>query len=255
MTKLRFLLSAGVLLILQSSLLYSAEKFVNQQLRELVDIPTAGTLPHKSVGIDLRLYPRGGVLAAGDIGILNRLTFSVFYGGENVIGDGKINWNPQIGVELRARIIDESLVLPAIAVGFSTQGWEGYQKALKRYTIKARGFYLVASRNYQLLGNLGFHGGINKSLENDDKDKDPDVFLGMDKQLYSGVELLIDYDFGFNDNGTYSIGEGHGYLNVGVRWAVTQAYYFEIDFKNLTKNRPHITEISREIKFGFAGLF
>lgn len=255
MIKVRVFLIIVFFIIYPASFIQSGEKLVNQQLRELIDIPTAGTLPHKCVGIDLRLYPQGGVLAGGGIGILNRLTFAVYYGGENVIGDGKVNWNPQIGVELRARIIDESFALPAIAIGFSTQGWEGYQKALDRYTIKARGFYVVASRNYQLLGNFGFHGGINKSIENDDRDNDINVFVGMDKELYNGIELLIDYDFALNDNGHYAIGEGNGYLNIGIRWAVTQNYYFEIDFKNLTKNRPHITEISREIKFGFARTF
>ncbi len=234
---------------------FSAENLANRQLLELIDLPTAGTLPHRGAGLDLRLYSSGGVLAGGALGFLDRLNTAVYFGGENLIGEGGVNWNPQIGVDIRLRVLNESNILPAIAAGFTTQGWGGYNEEYDRYAIKAKGFYLVASRNYWLLGNLGFHGGINKSLENDDEDDDVNVFAGLDKGLPYGVEILLEYDFAFNDNETSVFGKGDGYLNAGIRWAITSNYYFEIDFKNLTRNRPDATEISREIKFGFMTIF
>ena len=246
---------AGLLLIGALNPLFAEEKLVNRQLLELIDIPTAGTLPHKAFSIDMRMYPNGGFLGKGAVGALDRFDAAIHFGGENLIGDGSVNWNPQIGIDIRVRVIDESNFFPGVALGFSTQGWGGYNKEFDRYSVKARGFYLVASRNYWLFGNLGFHAGLNKSLENDDKDEDFNVFVGMDKALFKGIEFLIDYDFALNDNESVMFGEGHGYLNAGLRIGITNNYYFEFDFKNLTKNRPDIAEISREIKFGFIRTF
>ena len=81
----------------------------NPALREIIDIPTAGTLSKGSFDVGLRMYPQGGVLSNMSVGLMNRLMVSVFYGGENCIGEGEINWNPQIGFEMRVRIIEESL--------------------------------------------------------------------------------------------------------------------------------------------------
>ena len=235
--------------------LHAADKLANRQLLELIDTPTAGTLPHKSGSIDYRLYSNGGVLAGGAFGFMDRVNAALYFGGDNIIGDGAVNWNPQVGIDIRLRVINESNVFPAIAAGFSTQGWGGYSEQFDRYAVKAKGFYLIASRNYWLMGNLGFHGGINKSLENDDGDGDLNIFVGIDRGLIYGFEILAEYDFAFNDNGTGRFGKGDGYLNAGIRWAVTSNYYIEVDFKNLTKNRPDAAEISRELKFGFMTVF
>ena len=42
--------------------------------------------------------------------------------------------------------------------------------------------YMVMSKNWKLLGNLGLHAGISKSIsENDDRDNDINYFIGCDK--------------------------------------------------------------------------
>ena len=53
---------------------------------------------------------------------------------------------------------------------------------MNRYDQKAWGIYLVISKNYNLLGNLGFHGGLSKnSWENDyDNDGQTNLFFGLD---------------------------------------------------------------------------
>ena len=51
------------------------------------------------------------------------------------------------------------------------------------------------SRNYNLLGDLGFHGGVNYSFETDDGDKDPSFWVGFDKSIIQALTVCCEYDF------------------------------------------------------------
>lgn len=147
----------------------------------LIDTPTAGTLDRGSYDVGLRLYANGGVLGDISVGLSSRLMFGISFGGENIIGEGDIHWNPNPGIHLRYRMIDETIALPAFTVGFNSQGYGAYLKSAKRYTVKSRGFFLVASKNYAFLGDLSFHGGVNYSLEKGDGDTDLNFFTGLMK--------------------------------------------------------------------------
>ncbi|MFQ5729853.1 MAG: hypothetical protein ACE5GN_05795, partial [Waddliaceae bacterium] len=94
----------------------------NQQTRELIDLPTAGTLERGSFSIDLRMYNNGGLIGGVAVGISPRFMFGLSYGGENIIGEGDVNWNPNPGIQARFRVIDESFASPAVTIGFSSQG-------------------------------------------------------------------------------------------------------------------------------------
>ncbi|GAF93003.1 unnamed protein product [marine sediment metagenome] len=186
---------------------------------------------------------------------MNRVMASVYYGGENFIGEGEVNWNPQIGFEMRIRIIEESFAFPAVSIGFNSQGYGGYRKTLKRYTYKSKGFYTVVSRNYYLLGNLGLHIGANKSLEKEDKDKDINIFFGFDKGFPGGLELLAEYDFAFNDNENLSFGKGNGYLNSALKWSVTGGFSVTFIFRNIARNKKFTSGVGREIKISYVRNF
>ena len=46
------------------------------------------------------------------------------------------------------------------------------------------GAYFILSRNYEILGNFGFHIGVNKNLfEDNDGDDDINLFFGFDREL------------------------------------------------------------------------
>ena len=226
-------------------------------LKELIDTPIAGSLRKGTFDVGLRMYPEGGVLSEMSIGLMNRVMASVYYGGENFIGEGEVNWNPQIGFEMRIRIIEESFAFPAVSIGFNSQGYGGYRKTLKRYTYKSKGFYTVVSRNYYLLGNLGLHIGANKSLEKEDKDKDINIFLGFDKSFPGGLELLAEYDFAFNDNENedLSFGKGNGYLNSALKWSVTGGFSVTFIFRNIARNKKFTSGVGREIKISYVRNF
>ncbi|MEP0823533.1 MAG: hypothetical protein HRF44_11855 [Ignavibacterium sp.] len=220
----------------------------------IIDKPTAGMLRRADYHITANFFQRGGVLAGVSVGLFDRFSFGISYGGTGIIGPDKIEMNPLPGVRAKLRIVQETTMMPAIAIGFDSQGKEPYLDSLKRYTIKSTGFYAVASKNYEMLGHLSLHGGFNYSLENKDGDKDLNLFVGAEKSLGDILSLLVEYDFAVNDN-TQSVGQGHGYFNLGFRLSAGEGLVIGFDLKNMTKNQRNITIANRVLQIEYVGSF
>lgn len=223
-----------------------------QQSRQLVDLPTAGTLERGSFAIDIRMYNNGGLIGGVAVGISPRFMFGLSFGGENIIGEGGVNWNENPGIQARFRIIDESFGMPAVIIGFDSQGYGAYRKGSKRYANKSRGFFGVVSKNYAFFYNLGLHGGVNYSLETVDE-KDINFFLGADLNLNREVRIILEYDFAINDNTEAQFGSGSGYLNGGAQWSFSDRLFLQFNLKNLLKNGPG--QVTREFKIGYFEYF
>jgi hypothetical protein len=225
------------------------------QLGYLIDVPSTKTLESGGFVVELRMYPNGGLLASSQVGLTNRFSMGVSYGGENIIGNGKVNLNPEPHVHLRYLVIAEQFLAPAILIGFNSQGYGGYDKKAERYTVKSRGLYAAVSKNTSFLGGIGFHGGANWSLENKDGDKDPNFFIGCHKWISEELVALVEYDAAVNDNSDNAIGSGKGYLNAGIRWSVAQTFFVEFSWKNILENRENVSGSSREIKLIYLNRF
>ena len=188
--------------------------------RWLVETPTAGTLPHGVMSADLLASEGVGLLGGISYGFWGRVVVNMSFGGSALIGDGSVNWNPDPGVSGRIRILNETSSRPAFAIGFRSQGFGPYDDQLERYASKSLGIYGVFSRNYaNPIGQGGVHFGLNRSLEDDDGDDSLTGFLGTDLEIAERFSLLVEYQFGFNDNGGQALGRGN--LSVGARlWVV-----------------------------------
>jgi hypothetical protein len=231
-------------LILQSMFCYnnmdaqaSAGSDAIIETRSLIDIPTAGIIPHGSFALDMDVYENGGLLVGTSVGLFNRLTVGISFGGTGILGTDKPAWNNIPGFAARLRLIDETVFIPAIALGFDSQGKEAYIDELSRYTIKSLGFYAVASKNYDALGDLALHGGVNYSLERADGDTDPNIFIGTEKTIGPIASVLAEYNLGANDSNHDARGRGRGYLNVGFRMSVGKGFTVSFDIKDLFKNQ------------------
>ncbi len=212
----------------------SAEYSQGLQFTNLGNMPIAGLLERGAFEIDLRMYPDGGLFSFVTIGLFQSMNVGLSYGADNVVGRGKVDWNPNVEAAVKLRIISETVNLPAVAVGYATQGygpWLG-EDDQQRYMVKSPGLYAVASKNWRFLFELGTHFGINKSLEKDD-DSDLNFFGGIDVSLSPELYLLIEYDTALNDNDDEALGYGNGYLNFGVKWAATPRLRLELIFTNL----------------------
>jgi hypothetical protein len=232
------ILVPGILLLLVAPMLFgqgSAGTGAAVESRRIVDIPTAGIIGHGMVAFDMEVVQSGGLLAGTSVGVFNRLVFGISYGGQNILGTQPPVWNPFPGIEVRLRILEETIPLPAFAIGFSSQGHGLYLDGQERYQRKSPGFYAVISKNYGALGFLAFHGGINYSLERADGNRNPDLFAGIEKTLGAVFSVLASYRAGLNDNGPTA--KGRGYLDAGITVSPGKGLTLGIYIKDILNNQ------------------
>jgi hypothetical protein len=221
--------------------------------RYLVDTPTAGMLAKSTLGLDIDFFQEGGMLVGLNIGLFNRFSLGVSYGGSGLIGSDEAVMNPAPGVNAKLRIIEENSALPALALGFDSQGREGYMKDLDRYRIKSPGFYVAGSKNYSLLGFFSIHGGVNYSLEGNEKK--PNFFVGVEKTVGPVISLVAEYNSALNDAGDDAVAKGRGYLNLGFRWAVGGGLTLGVDLKDLLDNEGTVTIGNRGVRLEYITSF
>jgi hypothetical protein len=206
--------------------------------RTIVDTPTAGLIPKGNYAFGVRLSPSGTTLGELVLGVFDRFELGVSYGGRNIVGSGDVDWYPRVEFQAKYRVIDESLGFPAIALGYNSQGQDGYSSTLDRYTVKSRGFYGVLSKNYRFLGEMGLHAGVGMSMEGTGEDEnEPDLFLGITKSINPDFLIMLEYDLPISsDSIAESLDEGEGYFNVGVRVKFVEHLFLELDLRNINEN-------------------
>jgi len=214
------------------------------QPRHMVDFPTAGLPPKGGFYVDADIYGAGGVLIYLGVGFARYFSFGISYGGLRVIGSGDPEMNPRPGVQLKARIVEESFVMPAIALGFDSQGRGVYLDSLDKYLIKSRGIYAVASKNWDLLGPFSLHGGLGYSLESEN-DNSATIFLGAIKTFGDFLDLRAEYDFALNDSWADNPHIANdGILNMSVIWHINTSFSIGLEVRDiLTGNKVDIDDL------------
>ncbi len=214
--------------------------------RFLVDSPTAGMLHSGTLAVDVDFFQNGGVLLGLNYGLFSRFSLGISYGGSNLIGDDTALFNPVPGVNVKVRPFEEDLSFPAIVLGFDSQGKEEYREDLDRYTIKSKGLYAAASKNFSLLGFLSIHGGANYSFEGPKDDREVGFFAGAEKTIGPVISAVLEYN-----SGGGKITKGRGYLNIGVRWSLGSGFTLGFDLKDLVRNEDKVTIGNRSVKIEF----
>ncbi len=243
---------AGLILLMLALPAAGFGQGVDVKPRYVIDYPVAASLPRASFDVTMRVFPGGGALSSIDVGMTDRITFGVSFGGMNVIGEGDIDWQPFAGANFRYVLLSEEVTLPSLAVGFESQGHGAYNHEAKRFERKSLGFYAVATKNYVLLDHLTFHLGVNRSLETADGDRSLNLFTAGDLGLTPELSVLGEYDFALNDNSDNSLGSGKGYLNFGLRYNIKNVVYFEFYLLDLLRNKyEHFQRVVKLTYFEF----
>lgn len=204
--------------------------------RFLVDMNTAGILQKGMFAIMTEQLPEGVFILKMDVGIFNQFNFGISYGAANFVGKGEMKFYKYPGVNVRFRLFDEEPSFPAILLGFDSQGKGEFIDSIRRFEVKSPGFYLVASKNFNFMGLLSLHGGLNYSLETSDQDNNLNIMVGVEKTIGQQISVVAEYDFGLNDDEN-KVGRGRGYLNAGIRWSIGKGLTLGFDFRNLSNNR------------------
>jgi len=218
----------------------------------LIDMPTAGVLEKGKVGVSFYLMPGGVFLTRIDAGVFESFNIGISYGASNFIGTGTPGWYKLPGVSVKARIINETETMPALTIGFDSQGkgeyFTNYREfnnnisldkdlEINRFKTKSPGFYAAGSKSFEFFGFLSFHGIFNYSLETGDNDKNMNIVVGFEKTIGKQLSLVTEYDFAINDNEAYSFGDGNGYLNAGLRWTIGEGFTAGLDLRDLLSNK------------------
>jgi hypothetical protein len=206
------------------------------EYRYLIDMPSAGILEKGVVGVTTEILPAGVLIAVIEAGVFENVSIGISYGGDNLIGSGKVDWYNWPGVNIRARVFNEQTLFPAITLGFDSQGKGEYDEAEDRFAIKSPGFFGAVSKNFDFLGYMSLHGTVNYSLEGNDGDNFVDIRAGVEKTLGSSFSLIVEYDFAFNDDNN-DFASGKGYLNAGLRWSVGTGFTLGFDLRDLLSNK------------------
>jgi len=215
--------------------------------RSLVDFPTAGMIPRGNIALDVDFYRDGGVDLACAVGIFDRLSAGISFGGSGLIGSASPVMNAIPGFNVKVRLLEESVYVPALALGFDSQGHDGYDRSLSRYAIKSPGLYSVFSKNYSFLGYFSIHGGANYSFERSDGNRNINLFAGIEKTLGPFLSFMMEYNLASNDAGYNSLGEGKGYLNMALRCSLGGGLTLGINFKDLADNGGNVTVANRTV--------
>ena len=208
------------------------------------------------------MLDEGGLILGLSTGLTDRFQFGLSYGSPNLIGDDSLKWYPRPEAKLKYLVIDESMSMPALAIGLNTQGLGDYRSedTLQRYETKALGVYGAFSKNWEtLLGNMGFHSGMNYSfLENSDGDEDLNLFFGLDLEFNPEFSLLMEYNSALNENDktaeTMSINSS-GYLNAALRWSFVESLHLELHLNNLLFDDEKVDYFKRELKITYIEFF
>ena len=229
----------------------------NMPPRELIDCPTASSLPRASFDFRLRTTSNGALISQTHIGLHRRFSLGLSYGGERILGEGTANWYDEVAFMVKYQLLRETYVSPAIALGYDGQGYGRWFAELDRFMYKSKGLYLVVSKGYQTYQwASGLHFGVNWSLEDGDGDDDVNFFLGADLSLQNDVMLVAEYDLALNDNREEEhSGRGWGYLNVGLRWISSERLELGIDLQNLFDNRLDTNSFTRGIRITYLEFF
>lgn len=248
----------------------------------LVTIPTAGTMQRGEYEVEILMQAGGGILGRLAVGFSDNFMLGMSYGVQKFIGDAQPSLNRLMPeAQLKVRLMDETITMPAIAFGLDTQGRGAFQtmdhvdpsdttqiERIERYEVKAIGVYIIASKNWEAAGSFGMHLGLSKNfLEADQMDNDINLFFGFDKDLGSSIAIFLEYNSALDDNGyqnqgfnldaiqELTFGKGRGYLNMGIRWSVAPGLTIEVDFNDMMLNKEGIEYFSRELKVGYNVFF
>ena len=219
--------------------------------RSLVDFPTAGMIPRGDIAFDVEFYGEGGVDLGCAVGILDRLSAGLSFGGSGLIGSGSPVMNATPGFNVRFRLLEENVFVPALALGFDSQGHNGYIRSLDRYAVKSPGLYAVVSKNYAFLGFLSLHGGANYSLERSDGNRNVNFFGGLEKTFGPFLSYIVEYNLGLNDTGGNSPGGGRGYLDMALRCSLGGGLTLGVSFKDIVRNGENVTAASRTVRLEY----
>ena len=207
--------------------------------RYIVDMPNAGLLAKGTYAPSIKFVDDGGILLDFTAAPFEFLNIGMSYTFFHIIGSGSIKAHQDFpGINLKARVVDEKLTLPAIVVGFNSQGTGAYYEGLDRYDQLHPGLYIAASKSFVWqLGELSAHVGTNYCVGTDKEYQGFNFYAGVEQAIGDYLSCIFELNPNFNDNDDIS-SKSKVKLNTALRASISNIT-FELQLRDLftsTKN-------------------
>jgi hypothetical protein len=156
------------------------------------------------------MYDNGGLFVRADVGFKEFFMFGFSANATNAIGHGTIQiQTPRLF--LKFKVLDQKNSPIALAVAWDDRGY-GTVSGGRFFPGTQEGFYVVGSHEFQELGWLQLHGGLNLvKVDQFDSSRDLGGFFGTSfavaPPLMFNVELnqLLSTDWQFNANVLFNV--------------------------------------------------
>lgn len=176
----------------------------------MVEAPTAYTLMHGGYDLVTEMYENGGLYVRGNVGFKEIFMFGFSANATNVVGQGTIQiQTPRLALKFKA--LDQKTSPVALGLGWDDRGY-GTETAGRFFPGLQKGFYGVVSHEFEQMGYLQVHGGLNVvKLDNFDSSQDLGFFFGTSfavaQPLMFNLEMdqLLSNYWQFNANVLFNI--------------------------------------------------
>jgi hypothetical protein len=199
-----------------------------------IDQPVPISLGHAEYYVSGRLWGSSGIMMRFGIGLFDRVTLGMSYGGNYVLGSNAPEFFDRYRPEFQARlaILQEQGYAPNLALGFESQGYDDCIK--QEYFVREKGGYLCVGKTVDAI-RTHCQVGLNYW-------KGFDAFVALNALLPGNVEVIAEYDPAFNDK-TPGI-EKRGFLNFGIGWTFAEKIRMVFSLRDVLGNRDE-TRLNR----------
>ena len=213
--------------------------------------PTAGVLSSGEARIHTTMIKDNGMMIGADVGLFKNFQFGFTYGALEIVGDNTPKWKDFPDFRVRYRLLDETTVRPAWAIGVDTHGGGAFDG--NHYDYKSKGIYSVVSKNFSFMGLMGVDFGINHTFEQEEKEQPWDLFTGFYKTIGDNITLLLDYSLGINSRNREL--DYLGFLNAAVQAQISDQLSIRFKLHDLLMNRKDASNIHRSLMIDYRWFF
>lgn len=155
----------------------------------IIDVPTAAVLDKYQASLLTRSYANGSIMESIDFGVIPQVNIGLSLAVYELVGSSKDIKMLDPDFQVKWKLYDGSLYLPAIAIGYDGRRY-GYNRKTKDYMDDRKGGYLTFTRELFTPG-LDMSAGVNLS----DFDRhDVYFFTGLSWKLTDWGVLLAEWD-------------------------------------------------------------
>ncbi len=201
-----------------------------------IDQPVPISLAHAEYYASARLWGGGGVLMRFGLGLFDRVTLGMSYGGNYIIGSSSPQFYGRHRPDFQARlaILQEQGYMPNLVLGFENQGYDAYVPGGDAYEVKEKGGYLCIGKTLDAIRThcqvgVNYWDGL-------------DGFVALNALLPGNVELIAEYDPALND----TMDANRGFLNFGIGWTFAYRVRMVVSLRDVLGNKPD-TKLNRTL--------